>query len=259
MKRNHAKTMLATFATTSLLATAGQAGLLTWDGGAGTTDLYAEDNWTAVDGVAGTNPLADTVNPIVPIVHDTLIGGAAEASWVLTSTDYNFRPDSGRTLTIQDTASMYTSVLSAPSGASSVAYVVLKDDALLTIKQNVARFSIALSGNADLVFEETANGAGGGFAAALFQMAPTVDAPDRGIYLASDWTGSITTERSVTEDAISAFLPNIFVNGVVAEAGVNVQVVSDGGTGSVITVIPEPSSLALLGLGGLLVARRRLM
>ncbi|MEM9345261.1 MAG: PEP-CTERM sorting domain-containing protein [Planctomycetota bacterium] len=39
--------------------------------------------------------------------------------------------------------------------------------------------------------------------------------------------------------------------------GGTLQVVSDGELGSIITVVPEPGSLALLGLGGLMIARRR--
>ncbi|MEM1353830.1 MAG: PEP-CTERM sorting domain-containing protein [Planctomycetota bacterium] len=39
--------------------------------------------------------------------------------------------------------------------------------------------------------------------------------------------------------------------------GGTLQFVSDGGSGSIITVVPEPGSLALLGLGGLMIARRR--
>ncbi|MEM6506673.1 MAG: PEP-CTERM sorting domain-containing protein [Planctomycetota bacterium] len=39
--------------------------------------------------------------------------------------------------------------------------------------------------------------------------------------------------------------------------GGTLQVVSDGGSGSIVTVVPEPGSLALLGLGGLMIVRRR--
>jgi len=48
------------------------------------------------------------------------------------------------------------------------------------------------------------------------------------------------------------------VNGAALVDGVNATVVSDGGSGSIITaIVPEPGSLALLGLGGLALIRRR--
>jgi hypothetical protein len=54
-------------------------------------------------------------------------------------------------------------------------------------------------------------------------------------------------------------LGKITVNGAPAVIGANLSVVSDGGAGSIVTAIPEPSSLALFALGGLALAiyRRR--
>ena len=65
-----------------------------------------------------------------------------------------------------------------------------------------------------------------------------------------------------TDETVAAFttehLSKISVNGVAAVIGTNINVVSDGGSGSIVTVVPEPSSAALIGLGGLaLILRRR--
>ena len=64
-----------------------------------------------------------------------------------------------------------------------------------------------------------------------------------------------------TDETLAAFntehIGNMTVNGAVLVAGVNATVVSDGGAGTIISAVPEPGSLALLGLGGLALLRRR--
>ncbi|WP_435896078.1 PEP-CTERM sorting domain-containing protein [Oceaniferula spumae] len=75
-------------------------------------------------------------------------------------------------------------------------------------------------------------------------------------FLDSDSILNLTNED--TAAFTSEHLSKITVNGAPAVIGVNLSVVSDGDTGVIVTVIPEPSSAALLGLGGLaLVLRRR--
>ena len=64
-----------------------------------------------------------------------------------------------------------------------------------------------------------------------------------------------------TNETVAAFtnehLGKVKVNGQPAVIGTNIQVVSDGANGSIVTVIPEPSSTALLGLAGLAFILRR--
>lgn len=58
---------------------------------------------------------------------------------------------------------------------------------------------------------------------------------------------------------LAEHLSKTTVNGVPAVDGVNITVVGDGASGSIITAVPEPSSmlLGLLAIGGLLATRRR--
>jgi hypothetical protein len=72
--------------------------------------------------------------------------------------------------------------------------------------------------------------------------------------------GSTLAFRAETPAAFTAeHLGKITVNGAPAVDGVNIQIAPfNGGSGSVITAIPEPSSAVLLGFAGLaLVLRRR--
>lgn len=90
------------------------------------------------------------------------------------------------------------------------------------------------------------------------------------IDLDPNWTGSIlTTSEAVADwtdsgssnpwrgDANATHLDKITVGGNAAVIGVNVNIVSDGGSGAILTVIPEPSIALLSGLGLLVLFRRR--
>ncbi|MDA7932097.1 PEP-CTERM sorting domain-containing protein [bacterium] len=64
-----------------------------------------------------------------------------------------------------------------------------------------------------------------------------------------------------TAEDVAAFtsehLSKFSVNGAPAVIGTNLSVVSNGGSGSIVTAIPEPSSTALIGLAGLALMLRR--
>ncbi|QDT59628.1 hypothetical protein SV7mr_21370 [Stieleria bergensis] len=49
-------TVLLTIVGIFLLGDVAKAGLITWDAGGDGVSLYQEANWTAIDGVAGTDP-----------------------------------------------------------------------------------------------------------------------------------------------------------------------------------------------------------
>jgi hypothetical protein len=71
--------------------------------------------------------------------------------------------------------------------------------------------------------------------------------------------GAVVTFTAETVAAFNAeHLGKYTVNGVAAAEGVNITIASDGGAGSIITAIPEPSSFLLVGLAGVaLILRRR--
>lgn len=73
-----------------------------------------------------------------------------------------------------------------------------------------------------------------------------------------DTASTLTFTNETVAQFTAEHLGKIFVNSAAAVIGTNINVVSDGGNGSIVTVIPEPSSAALLGLGGIaLILRRR--
>lgn len=82
--------------------------------------------------------------------------------------------------------------------------------------------------------------------------------PGAAIDLAVGGVLNFTNEN--VADATSEHLGSITIGGAAVNLGVNATLVSDGGTGSILTAVavPEPSSAALLGLGGIaLILRRR--
>ena len=63
--------------------------------------------------------------------------------------------------------------------------------------------------------------------------------------------------RTIAE-VTSEHLANFTVNGAPAVVGSNINIYTNGSGLTTVQVIPEPSSLALLGLGGIaLILRRR--
>ena len=151
-------------------------------GSSGTgTDFFEEANW--VDTATGMAPVADTLNPLEftngqllgTITSDLSISGdfAVEAVGVGENV-LNIRMDNGRTLTLEDNATLSCQLLTGPAGEEI--NVVLSDNAELTTER-ISRTAFDLSGNATLNFTGTM---------------PELDT-DR-VNLASDWTGSITTQ-----------------------------------------------------------------
>lgn len=173
---------------------------IVFDGGTDGTgvDFFDEANW--VDTATGADPAADTINPnggsFTGITSNLTIGGsfAVEGAVVIG----NIRLTDGQTLTLQDDATLFSQVFSAPGGEAF--NVVLTDNAELTVTQNIARSAFDISGNANLVF--TGN-------------APEFDIDT--LNLSSDWTGSITstTSRLLLEGAAGTGLfDTVTIDGV---------------------------------------------
>ncbi len=70
---------------------------------------------------------------------------------------------------------------------------------------------------------------------------------DASIHFTSETVGAFTAEH----------LSKFTVNGAPAVIGTNLSVVSDGASGSIVNAIPEPASIAILGLGGMFSLARR--
>ena len=156
---------------------------LVFDGGPdGTgTDFFDEANW--VDTETGMDPAADTINPLVfsngvllgTIEFDLTVSGAFAVVAEGLDEDLNIRIGSGRTLTLEDNATLICQLLTAPAGGES--NIVLSDNAELTVGR-IARTAFDLSGNANLMF------------------VPNSSSPefttDR-INFSAAWTGDVTT------------------------------------------------------------------
>jgi len=216
---------------------------LYFDGGAGNNDFFAEANWA--DSVTGADPAADTVNPANPggfkIAHDLVVGG----SFNVESPSNNIRLDNGLTLTVQDNASLSSLVYSANNGETI--NIVLTDNADFFVTQNIARTIFDVSGNADLTFS-----------------GPSPEFDSDSLNLASDWTGSITvtqTDREIVGGNGDGLFNTLTIDGLAATSADVIRQDNLDGSGAIVsstfTLVPEPSSVALLGLGGLALAFRR--
>ncbi|MBX2850867.1 MAG: PEP-CTERM sorting domain-containing protein [Phycisphaeraceae bacterium] len=208
------------------------------NGGDGVS-FFQEANWDT-DGIfdgAFTTPAAGTINTIFNnpsgISLDLEVGAGA-SSFPTNSAAMNFNGTNSFAITGNGQVGTFET-----NGLSSATSFTMTDNATLNV-QFIGNTPTSVSDNASITFR------GGG--TGTFAGSTTMD-------LASDWTGSLNW---INFNGVSGsnIIGKITVGGQAAVEGVNVLVVSDS-TSSTLTVIPEPSSLALLGLGGLLIARRR--
>jgi len=240
MKTNHINKLLLS-AVSLIVSPSMVSAALYFDGGAGNNDFFAEANWA--DSVTGADPAADTVNSANPgsfkIAHDLVVGGSFNVG-----SSNNIRLDNGLTLTVQENATLSSLVYSANNGETI--NIVLTDNADFTATQNIARTIFDVSGNADLFFT-----------------GPDPEFTTDSLNLASDWTGSITvtqTNRDIVGLSGNGLFNTLTIDGAAAtSADVIRQDNFESGSlvSSTFTLVPEPSSVALLGLGGLALAFRR--
>lgn len=227
---------------------------ITWDGNTdGDGDglsVFAEANYFVSDNTGalagssiGDNAPANFINGNADILADVVVGGSATAGGT-GGANPNVDLGEGFTLTVKDNAVFRVKTTTPDTrgirGAGTGSGLVIEDNGEV-ITQFLTDMTVTMSDASKL----TLNGG----------IAP-LDS-DTTIDFAVDWTGSLTFNDETVSAATSEHLDNFTVGGAAAVIGVNLQIVTDGADGSIVTVIPEPGSLALLGIGGVLIGVRR--
>ena len=211
---------------------------IVWLGGV-SNDIFDEANWDL------TNSMVTLIDPNVSIPDDALIGpGPFANDPVIPEVDgqQRFQLDDGKLLTLQG-------VSLTAAGNDGVGGAAGTTDGPTVMVLDGAQFDPFFVVNDVMVNIDdtsTATFGGGGNPINL----STVDLSP----------GAVLAFLNETPDAYrTEHLSKTTVLGVAADEGINVLIDSDGATGSVITAIPEPSSivLAALGLLSLLSFRRR--
>lgn len=188
------------------------AQLITWDAGGDGVSAFQEANWTDIDGAAGTDPPADTVNGLTPITANLLVDGAATVGGPI-GAGSTFRLDDGVTLAVRDTATfrMQPGAAIDNLGPEANANLVIEGSAAV-FAQFLSNITGTLSGAADLELFGGGDPLGGNV---------TLD-------LAAGWTGGVTFTNESPADVISEHLSQITVNGSPAVFGTNVTLAPSG-------------------------------
>ncbi|MGB1124794.1 MAG: PEP-CTERM sorting domain-containing protein [Phycisphaeraceae bacterium] len=208
---------------------------LVWTGAGDGISLYQEANWLDDNGLV---PALDTINPNVAVTAAT--GGEIEiTAGTGQPSNYGgaFQTGSGNDLTVTGKILQSSGSSGLRSGTDTNTLVgdesVLIGNGGLINVQFVLNYDVVTVTNGGTL---TLRGAGNPVNNTLvtLELGGTVN------FLNED-------VAAFNAEHLSKFTP----------VGGTLQVVSDGASGSIVTVVPEPTSLALLGLGGLLIARRR--
>lgn len=232
------------------------AGTISWDGGGDGASTFQEANWVVTDdtgsaalsGLVGSDPPANFVNGATDVEADAIVGGTATAGGGAGAGNHYDLGD-GFGLTVQDDAIFRMQLGSFGGGPRGIRGVSGGSTETVTIEDNAAVFSqFFLNLSASIADAATLTFGGGGVG--------TLN--NSTLELASDWTGTVTWNNF--NIAGSTIFSNITVGGAPAVEGGNVLVLSNGGSGSILKLIPEPAtaSLALLSVCGLLLTRREL-
>ncbi len=214
---------------------------LTWTGAGNGTSLYAEDNWLDDNGFL---PADDTINGATEVTAAT--GGLIQITGG-TGTPASFSPNfylgTGNSIEVSGgknlgSSSTYGIQVAAAQGANVNG--ILSGASTLNVQFTVD-IDWTLDGNSIMRLRGGGNPINGG---------STINFLDA--------NSTLLFDAETVAEFTSEHLSKILVNGVAAEIGTNINVVSDGGSGSIVTaIVPEPSSAALLGLGGLALLLRR--
>ncbi len=208
-----------------------------WLGGV-SNDIFDEANWDL------TSSSVTLIDPNVSIADDAIIGpGPFPNNPVIPEVDaqQRFQLDDGKLLTLQGVSL----TAAGNDGVGGAAETTNGPTVMVMDGGQFDPFFVVNDVKVNIDGTSTATFGGGGNPINL----STVDLSP----------GAVLAFLNETPDAYrTEHLSKTFVLGVAAEEGINVLVDSDGNTGSVITAIPEPSSmvLAVLGLLSLLSFRR---
>lgn len=225
---------------------------LVWTGAGDGVSLFQEANW--LDDSDNSVPPAGTIDPGSGI--SSSFGSIIMAADNTTYGPFNGNFDlGGNTLELSGTNGTLLANGSGLRSNGGGAISTVNAAGISTIDvQFTQQLDINLTGAADLIYQ------GGGN-----------PLNDTLIDLAADWTGQIITVNETVADwsdpssaagtlrgvANVPHIDKITVAGQPAVIGENVQLVSDGASGAILTVIPEPSTSLLAVLGMFVVARRK--
>ena len=217
---------------------ASQAALI-WTGNGDGADLFSEANWMDNNSAV---PATGTINPNAPvtaatgglILINTGTGPSSFSGHFTLGNGNDIEVGGGKNLA--STATYGLRVL-ASAGATHVSGT-LSGGSMVDV-QFVLDIDWTLEGDSTLQLRGGGNPLN----------ESTVDFLDTDSQL-------VFTNETVA-DFTSQHLGKVKVLGQPAVIGTNIQVVSNGTGGSIVTVIPEPSSTALLGLAGLAFILRR--
>ncbi len=242
-----------------VLCLAGSAGAATWIGFGDGSSWNDVDNWD-------TTALPDSVNRVNTVISGTVvINGYAAYAYKGQGEDVTLDIINGGSLTIVDTGAG-TAYYSGDFTAGGGSYWTVGASSLLSIDQ----FFLGYNGQSTLdVYGTVSVNRPVGSGAALVFGAKTGANGQLNIYAGgtldtTQWDG--TDSRDGT-GAVDMYGGSIIIDGEITSGPVGIPITFHGGPGvftylgtavdrTVITV-PEPTTVALLGLGGLALLRKR--
>lgn len=287
--------LLATLTASAMLAGSAQADIYVWTGAA-SNNLNVAGNWLVGGGVPGAAPTDASDQPRTPLISDTLLFDSLDASFsqnprtmyinsnarpwgsmVFNNGTFNFRGDNNsyrmRTWGGTDTVVVGDGDVNAAtvnlllrelnntavggSLSNTMTYTVYSDGTLVNGQGSTLKWSnsagldtvMRLIGGASII-----NGVVDE-ATILGDADDYVSFEDYGSTFTFDKGGAGFFDEA--SDITTAYGDSFRLGGGLNDGNAALQLTDNGSSWTIEAVVPEPGSLALLGLGGLCVLRRR--